>query len=85
MPYCQTSLDKSKTDFETAQLEWKDSQDQLSQQVVALQEVKERLEAHVSQLSNQLEEARCNMEQQEKSTMQRAEKVSFCLEEVNQL
>ena len=85
MPCRQTSLDKSKNDFETAQLEWKDSQNQLSQQMVALQEVKESLEAQVSQLSNQLDEAQCHMEQQVKSTMQGAEKVSFCGKEVNQL
>lgn len=62
-------------DFERAQLEWKVSQDQLCEQIAALQEAKESLEAQSSQLTSQLDEALNNMEQQKKSSKLGADKV----------
>ena len=72
---CQSSLNKSKCDFEEAQFEWKKIQEQLHQQLAVLEYDKARLETQTSQLSTQLHEAQSNLELQEMSSKQGADKV----------
>ena len=72
----QASLNASKSEFEAAQLEWKENQAQLQEQIWTLEGDKTRLEAQTSQLTSQLHEAQSNLEQQEKCSKQDADKVS---------
>ena len=72
----QASLNASKSEFEAAQLEWKENQAQLQEQIWTLEGDKTRLEAQTSRLTSQLHEAWSNLEQQEKCSKQDADKVS---------
>lgn len=72
----QASLSESKSELEAAQLEWKENQAQLHQQIKALEGDKASLEAQTSQLSSELSEAQSNLEQQERSSKQGADQVT---------
>ena len=78
----QMSLNQSKSDFEAAQLEWKENQGELHLQIAALEEDKTRLEGHTSLLSSQLQQVQSNLEQLEKSSKQGVDEVRVLLRNV---